>query len=75
MTEQTPVRTFASLSEFLEDWGNQGKTQTEFAVHFGISQGYLADLKNRKVTPSAALLKRFRDECHIAVESFLETIS
>jgi hypothetical protein len=75
MKKSAAVRNFASLNDYLVDWGNQGKTQAEFAAHFGISVGYLSDLKNGKVTPSAALMKRFRDECRISVDSFLGTIS
>lgn len=61
--------TFDSLSEYLEQCG---KTQSEFAAEFGISVGYLSDLKNGKVMPSAPLLKRFRDECRIPIEAFLD---
>jgi transcriptional regulator with XRE-family HTH domain len=62
-------RTFESLSEYLD---HCGLTQSEFAASFGISVGYLSDLKNGKVGPSLALAKRFRDECHIPIESFLD---
>lgn len=64
--------TYASLGEFLDNWTEQGKTQAEFAAMFGISVGYLSDLKNGKVGPSLTLAKRFRDECHIPVEAFLD---
>lgn len=64
-------RPYASLSDYLDDWGRQGKTQAEFATAFGISVGYLSDLKNGKVEPSLKLAKRLSDECNIPVESFI----
>jgi transcriptional regulator with XRE-family HTH domain len=68
--------TYQSLAEFLQEWTDRGKTQGEFAEQFRISQGHLSDLKNERVTPSLALAKRFRDECHIPIEAFLkETVS
>lgn len=63
--------TFESLSEYLAYWDSRGKTQAEFAAMFGISVGYLSDLKNGKVGCSLRLAKRFRDECHIPIESFI----
>lgn len=71
----TPPPTFGSLGEYLDHWTKQGKTQNDFAERFGISVGYLSDLKHGKVWPSLPLAKRFRDEIGIPVESFLETIS
>lgn len=67
--KKRPRATFASLEEYLE---HCGQTQSEFAASFGISVGYLSDLKNGKVMPSTQLLKRFRDECHIPIEAFLD---
>lgn len=69
-------RTYESLAEFLADWTKDGRTQEEFAAQFGIGNGYLSDLKNERQTPSLALAKRFRDECHIPIEAwFKETVS
>lgn len=64
-------RPYASLSDYLDDLGRQGKTQADFAAEFGISVGYLSDLKNGKVSPSLKLAKRLSDECNIPVESFI----
>jgi transcriptional regulator with XRE-family HTH domain len=67
---------FPSLAAYLDHLDKLGKNQADFAEGFGISVGYLSDLKNGKATPSLALLKRFRDECGIAIDSFLnETLS
>lgn len=63
--------TYESLAEYLAAWKADGKTQEQFATQFGISMGYLSDLKNGRVGPSLALAKRFRDECHIPIEAFL----
>ena len=63
--------TYESLAAYLADWKDDGKTQEEFAEKFGISVGYLSDLKNGRVGPSLRLAKRFRDECHIPIEAFL----
>lgn len=68
--------TYESLAEFLADWAKNGKTQEEFAAAFGISGGYLSDLKNGRITPGLALARRFRDECHIPIEAwFKEPVS
>lgn len=68
----TKRRTYSSLAEYLADWKRAGKTQEEFAAHFGISVGHLSELKNGNAGPSMALAKRFRDECHIPIEAFLK---
>ena len=66
--KKRPQRTFESITEYLE---YHELTQSAFAEQFGISIGYLSDLKSGKQTPSLALAKRFRDECHIPIEAFL----
>lgn len=64
-------RVYPSLGAYLDDWGRQGKTQSEFATSFGISMGYLSDLKHGKVGCSLRLAKRLSDECHIPIEAFI----
>lgn len=64
-------RPYASLSDYLDDWGRAGKTQAEFAADFGISVGFLSDLKNGKAQPSLTLAKRLSDECHVPIEAFI----
>jgi predicted transcriptional regulator len=70
MKKRQSPQTFPSLAAYLEHLGTLGQTQAEFAESFGISVGHLSELKNGKVSPSLALLKRFRDECGIPVEAF-----
>lgn len=64
-------QTYESLSDYLEDWCRIGKTQSEFAAQFGISVGYLSDLKNGKVQPSLALAHRLSEYCHIPIKAFI----
>ena len=66
-------QTYESLGEYLDDWCRIGKTQSEFAAQFGISVGYLSDLKNGKVQPSLTLAKRLSEYCHIPIEAFIIT--
>lgn len=64
-------RAYVSLSDYMAAWGDEGKTQAQFAALHGISVGYLSDLKNRKVQPSLTLAKKLADECHIPIEAFI----
>ena len=64
-------QTYNSLSEYLDDWCKVGHTQSEFAAQFGISVGYLSDLKNGRVQPSLGLAKRLAEHCHVPIESFI----
>lgn len=64
-------RIYPDLQAYLDDLARRGITQTEFAAKMGMSEGYLSDLKNRRVRPSLGLAKRLADECGIPIESFL----
>lgn len=69
-------QTYESLGEYLDAWCKLGKTQADFAAQFGISVGYLSDLKNRKVRPSWTLARRLSSECHIPLDSlYLDTVN
>ena len=66
---------YDSLGAYLEAWCKLGKTQADFAAQFGISVGYLSDLKNGKVRPSWKLARRLSAECSIPMDSlFLDTV-
>ena len=64
-------KVYPDLQAFLDDLGRRGVTQAEFAARMEMSEGYLSDLKNRRVRPSLALAKRLSDECGVPMESFL----
>jgi transcriptional regulator with XRE-family HTH domain len=64
-------RVYPNLKAYLEDLARQGVDQGEFAARFGISEGYLSDLKNGRVSPSLKLAARLSEEVGVPIESFL----
>jgi transcriptional regulator with XRE-family HTH domain len=64
-------RIYPDLQSYLDDFTAAGGLQSEFAARMGMSEGYLSDIKQRRVRPGFKLAKRLADECNIPLESFL----
>lgn len=67
--------TYPSLTAYVAERSERGDTLRQVADDLGISIGYLADLKNGRMTPGFKLAKRLSDALGIPLESFLEKAS
>jgi transcriptional regulator with XRE-family HTH domain len=67
----TKKRVYPNLKAYLEDLARQGVDQGDFAAQFGISEGYLSDLKNGHVSPSLKLAAKLSEAAGVPIESFL----
>lgn len=71
MKTKTMRRVYPDLNAYLDDLVRNGGSQRAFADRMDMSEGYLSDLKNRRVGCSLTLAKRLSDECGVPIESFL----
>jgi transcriptional regulator with XRE-family HTH domain len=71
----TRKHTYPNLKAFVEAMSAKGLDHAAVAAFLGISQGFLSDLKNGKVTPSMRMAGRLSERADVPVDSFLAALT